>query len=262
MSKRNLPNRPSLCAGIIRSALLLVQAFHGHLNTAGSALLEALQILTVADMRFQDSLGEVRLCFHLVSLRSPLTMALYSRQRGTLPSTSTGLGQHFTSPRKVRDARKAKAFVTIPGRHNKRQRLLDRLEDLLNHNAVNPSVSRAPSLPEVPPDDGLVSHDDTLPGTQCGVEDTTGVQYDILNDNVFPDPNCNPTPATRTHRSDAWKKIVPTMIEPFLQYITQTLGKPAPPPSATISCCQQGCIPKKMTLICLYFDRKSNCLQY
>ncbi|KIJ08570.1 hypothetical protein PAXINDRAFT_88681, partial [Paxillus involutus ATCC 200175] len=54
-----------------------------------------------------------------------------------------------------------------------------------------------------------------------------------------------------------WKTVIPTLVQPFLQYLMQTLGKPVNIPSSSLSHCAQACELKQTMLICLYFNRKS-----
>ncbi|KIK91339.1 hypothetical protein PAXRUDRAFT_149701, partial [Paxillus rubicundulus Ve08.2h10] len=54
-----------------------------------------------------------------------------------------------------------------------------------------------------------------------------------------------------------WKTVIPTLIQPFLQYLMQMLGKPDNIPSSSISHCPQACKLKQTMVLCLYFDHKS-----
>ena len=80
----------------------------------------------------------------------PMTPKPAPGARAALPSTSRGLGQHFTSPKKKRNPRKSQTLVSIPGQAKKRQRLRDRLNDLLNHKKVHAPATCETSLDAAP----------------------------------------------------------------------------------------------------------------
>jgi len=77
-----------------------------------------------------------------------------------LPSTMLGMGQQFSSPKKWCDKRKTQTNVTIPGQSAKRQRLLQQLNNLFNHNSSSPPPSGTNSPPL---EENVV---DALDGTQ------------------------------------------------------------------------------------------------
>ncbi|KIK99116.1 hypothetical protein PAXRUDRAFT_113887, partial [Paxillus rubicundulus Ve08.2h10] len=56
----------------------------------------------------------------------------------------------------------------------------------------------------------------------------------------------------------SWKTLIPTFIDPILQYLTWMLGKPVSPPNSMISHCVHlgACEFKKTILICLHFNCK------
>ncbi|KAG6374455.1 hypothetical protein JVT61DRAFT_4497 [Boletus reticuloceps] len=181
-------------------------------------------------------------------------MASRPGTRAALPSTTTGLGQHFTSPRRACDPKKSQQYVTIPGCHNKRQRLLNRLEELLNHKndlISHPDPgSSAGHLEDskFPDDDPPRAFDDADDDTMFHTED---------DDNVG---DVQTIPAAQSYaprQSEKWKALIPTLIDPYLQYITRTMGKPTPMPTLTLSCCKRGCVPKSVGLVCLYYDHFS-----
>lgn len=172
-----------------------------------------------------------------------------SRGRAALPSTTKGLGQHFTSPRKVKDPKKTQTYVTIPGRETKRQRLLGRLDKLLNNN--RPTFPDAQTVePQVP----AFSEADTFPSD---ADDPPNFLDDDAENDVIVKPH-SPTPKVKdsSRQSDSWKSVIPTIVEGYLVYLTQTLGKPMTLPSSMISRCKHDCESKKITLVCLYFDHK------
>ncbi|KIM61215.1 hypothetical protein SCLCIDRAFT_122648 [Scleroderma citrinum Foug A] len=55
---------------------------------------------------------------------------------------------------------------------------------------------------------------------------------------------------------DSWTAVIPTIIEPFLQYLTETIGKLLTSHGSMLSGCHgtASCEPKCFSLLCLYFD--------
>ncbi|KIJ58586.1 hypothetical protein HYDPIDRAFT_34030 [Hydnomerulius pinastri MD-312] len=83
------------------------------------------------------------------------------------------------------------------------------------------------------------------------------LEYDVPDDidDEFselstPAPTVNAAPRL----FESWKTVIPTLVDPFLWYLTQTLGKPVSPPNSTISHCMGACESKKTTLVCLHFN--------
>ena len=96
--------------------------------------------------------------------------------RGALPSTISGMGQHFTSPKRRE--------VVIPGQDAKRQRLRQRLDDLLNR--------KLPAMPPPP-----VTNDSLLDAV---IEDATGNTDSIqhVDDDVNEEIHHKSTPSVAT----------------------------------------------------------------
>ena len=165
------------------------------------------------------------------------------------------LGQHFTSPCKPRDKKRACISVPIPGHSSKQQKLLDEVDHLL---AAQPSESKlspssgvetafpVPQFEELPeafsadPEDMLSSHDGEVP---C----STTVE-------------CVRTscPNTRSISICAgWKALILSNIDPFLQYMANSFGQPLAALSSQLSSCMSNCQEQKLTtVLCLFFDRR------
>jgi len=160
--------------------------------------------------------------------------------RGALPSTSLGMGQHFSSLKRWRHKRKTQTDVIIPGQSVKRQRLLQCLDDLLNC-----------KLP-VPPSSVT---NDTLSDKiiEDASSDTNPIQHE--DNSVDEDIHHNSTPSVATcWLYNNWITVIPTVIELYLQYLAKTIGKPLTSPDAALFGCHGGCKPKPTSLLCLYFD--------
>ncbi|KIM55135.1 hypothetical protein SCLCIDRAFT_48836, partial [Scleroderma citrinum Foug A] len=54
---------------------------------------------------------------------------------------------------------------------------------------------------------------------------------------------------------NSWRSLIPTLIEPLLEYTSRTLGKHLPPLLSTISFCKKcDCERRTARILCLLFD--------
>ncbi|KIK91409.1 hypothetical protein PAXRUDRAFT_149562, partial [Paxillus rubicundulus Ve08.2h10] len=166
-----------------------------------------------------------------------------------LPSTKTRLGQHFSSPCKVKDKQKMQTYVRIPGCKHKRQQLLNHMEDLLNHKEKD--THSTPHGDDQGPD-----HSPSVPHEAEGPK--FYIEYNIPDDDNSIISALAPASAGSSQPClfNNWKMVIPTLIQPFLQYLMQMLGEPVNILSSSISHCTQACKLKQTMLICLYFDCK------
>lgn len=106
-------------------------------------------------------------------------MAPKSGTRAALPSTTRGLGQHFTSPRRRRNVKKSQTLVEFPGRNLRRERLLARIEELRSHKHDS-SQTAGPSIlsPEM--------HADALPMDDGSTPMEFGEDIDVPDDHPHP----------------------------------------------------------------------------
>ncbi|KIM60107.1 hypothetical protein SCLCIDRAFT_41377, partial [Scleroderma citrinum Foug A] len=51
-----------------------------------------------------------------------------------------------------------------------------------------------------------------------------------------------------------WKSIIPTIIHPYLEYLSETLGKLLAQHVSSLSACLQDCEKQSAVITCLYFD--------
>ena len=188
--------------------------------------------------------------------------------------TSRGLGKHFESPKRPRDKRQTQHMVEIPGQTLKRRRLLERLEelqrksitdavqendDILSNDAVEVDINDFTADLD-PGDEDYVPSDvepeiveDAHEQTSQGARDLshgTETQTAMPRRRVLPD-----APAERLYAN--WKVLIPTLVSPYLHYMSRTLGKPLSPNPQSISLCKTDDCPRKSTkLLALLFDRK------
>ncbi|KAG1837517.1 hypothetical protein DFJ58DRAFT_718872 [Suillus subalutaceus] len=155
---------------------------------------------------------------------------------------SSGLGSHFVSPRKARDKRKTQTYVELPGAETKRRRLLDAMERLLKpqHEESHPQL-----LAQAPPSDTVTTEhmdtDNLVPSLEISVSP--------VKRRIVPDKSTN-----SLYKN--WIALIPTLVDPVLQYFRRTQGKALENIHPVISACgKPSCTPKRTTMMCLFFDR-------
>ena len=162
--------------------------------------------------------------------------------RHALHSTSFGMGHHFSSPQKRRQKKKTQTNIIILGQLAKRQRLLEHLNKLLNHESSS-SLPSAMSTP--PPEDIDIDILIDVPAIQLPTDEPSFKQV--------PDPSVPNVAVGWLY--DSWTAVIPTVVELYLQYMSETIGKPLVGHDTLLADCHGCCEPKRSSLLCLYFDR-------
>ncbi|KAI6152500.1 hypothetical protein BKA82DRAFT_29556 [Pisolithus tinctorius] len=169
--------------------------------------------------------------FFLCDMRS------YSATQHALHSTSLGMGQHFSSPKKWRDKWKMQTNVVIPGQDTKQQRLLQHLSDLLNPKSSPPPVPSTTS---------------PSPLEDTAIDDAHAVQhFDHVNELSFDkDPDYSARHVASGWLYDSWTAVIPTIIKLYLQYLTEMTGKPLAGCVMPLFSCHSGCFATVTILSC------------
>lgn len=165
---------------------------------------------------------------------------------------SSGLGSHFVSPRKARDKRKTQTYVELPGAETKRRRLLDAMERLLKpqHEESHPQL-----LAQAPPSDTVTTeHMDTdnLVVSEFHSDEQPSLEISVspVKRRIVPDKSTN-----SLYKN--WIALIPTLVDPVLQYFRRTQGKALENIHPVISACgKSSCSPKRTAMLCLFFDRE------
>ncbi|KAI6004794.1 hypothetical protein EDD15DRAFT_2359638 [Pisolithus albus] len=157
--------------------------------------------------------------------------------RAALSSTSTGLGHHFSSPRKARDKRKTQVHVSIPGCNHKCQQLLKQLQDLLNPmEQAKLEMAHGPAVTTDPQSDTA--------GELESLELVDDTEFEVSGDYDIPESSM-PRPTIKKPSASAvfhnWQALIPTLVDVFLSYLTWTMGKPVSTPPSTMHHCVQAC---------------------
>ena len=167
------------------------------------------------------------------------------------------LGQHFESPRRSRDKTRTNTTINVPSQASKCHYALARLAQLQSPSTPDTSESHESYSIDFPWEneavDDFVMDEEYVPSDtdhdmQDGEQDIGGTQLTMSNWHIIPDP-----PAE--HLYNSWKPLIPTLILPFLNYMSRMLGKLLPPCSPSISPCKQNdCEQKIVKILCLLFD--------
>ncbi|KAG0697549.1 hypothetical protein DFH29DRAFT_1003608 [Suillus ampliporus] len=139
---------------------------------------------------------------------------------------SSGLGQHFISPRKARYKRKTQVLVELPGAELKRHRLLAQMQQLLNHTPSQMTPSPCTVLGGHAGEVADINMFDDLDSTGINVEMPEEIfstrhansGSDLHNRRVLPDNPINILYAN-------WQKLIPTLVDPQLKYYARTIGQ-------------------------------------
>ncbi|KAG6849270.1 hypothetical protein H0H93_009877 [Arthromyces matolae] len=174
--------------------------------------------------------------------------------RGDQPYTG-GLGKAFKSPIKRSNAKRPNPVVNPLGHDIKRQRLQMELEALQAHavqgNEHDTVDLTLPSAPADPPN--------LIPDSSVEVKDEQPFKE-------FPEATVSNSPSRRSPQKNPrslyyrWNSLLPDLIEPYLSYITATVGAVPEVPIQIAFPCQRKCTPVLSTIIGLFQTRKSQIL--
>lgn len=186
-----------------------------------------------------------------------------------------GLGQHYTSPRKA--APRKSQLVQPLGHSVKKRRLAEELAKLLSNDEPTTSSSHDPNTPTVEAEvDKLTTRMSTEMDIGKHFDAITtklgGGRYSLRTDSSYVQPlptsYIPPPPLPRLQGEakkpvvklyDAWEKILPSLIDPLLQYEHASAGKPAVYPSQIPRLCRKtasSCEFKTFKILCLFQDRE------
>ncbi|KAG0695531.1 hypothetical protein DFH29DRAFT_879985 [Suillus ampliporus] len=167
---------------------------------------------------------------------------------------SSGLGHHFVSPYKARNKKKSQALIEIPGAEAKWHHLLAQMDQLMNperHQASHsPTLDMKSTTNEPPlPTDNPITHLDDVEMFVPKI-----VEPDLFHEQLLSRHCVSPDKSTDAlYRS--WLALIPTLVQPQVQYTIRTQGQPLERVNEVISVCTTlKCAGKRMTLICLFFD--------
>ena len=172
------------------------------------------------------------------------------------PTTTRGLGRHFTSPIKSRDKKKRQLAVPVPGNAAKRKKLKDEIRALL---AAPSELEQSPSSTFVAAPPSPITQVEPLEASPMKVEDLP-----VLSDDEDASYSATTqhiqTPrftARSTSACAGWKALIPTIVDPFLKYTAATFHQPLMSLGPRLSSCTSSCQEQRLTVVlCLFFDRK------
>jgi len=170
-----------------------------------------------------------------------------SRQR-----TAPGFGEHFVSPKKVRDPKKTTTQSVVPGQAAKHQKLLAKLKALQNPIEPPPEDTHLIQSQDVDPypsdpDSGTGQQPDINLASLDQVED--GQPYTTNQRRLVPD-------ATAFRLYSSWNGLIRSLVRPFLEYLTVSAASVHPPTGDIHSTCRTtACAFKTTNITALFFDR-------
>lgn len=185
--------------------------------------------------------------------------------------TTSGLGTQFVSPWKPRDKRKTQTLVELPGQKTKQLKLQAKLATLLaGKSSSEQMTTNELDMFKLPPT-AISSNENTLADT-C--EDLLLFENDapplIEPEDSIPQPNTSEfsTPShcilpdiAAARLYDAWKILVPTLVDVQLSYTQRTIGRVLERPVMVLSACHsQKCAQRRTTMIGLFFNSESHAM--
>jgi hypothetical protein len=171
--------------------------------------------------------------------------------RGDQPSTS-GLGLQFESPVKRRNKKKTTTYVIPPGNAAKRRRLLEKLEKL---KAPQPVETRSP----------IVNEDHFTPVADDPALELAELPMHLADQSSIIHPSQEREQTRRTvpdqtanNLYDKWAQVLPSLIDPLLAYVTESMGNIVKLVTLLHCKCLKSCTLKTSKILCLFYDRKSS----
>lgn len=148
---------------------------------------------------------------------------------------SSGLGHQFVIPHKARDKKKSQVLIEIPGAEAKQRHLLAQMEQLMN--PQHHQVSESPSLQM-----NTTTNDPPDP-TENSFGDSNNVEMFVPE--VEPDFTPEQPPSRHHILPDKstdtlyrnWLALIPTLVQPQVQYTARTQGQPLERVNEVISAC-------------------------
>lgn len=160
---------------------------------------------------------------------------------------SSGLGQHFVSPKKPRDKKKTQKHVELPGAQAKRRQLQARMHQLMGPEpkqtevrAAVETVSQADAFADIPDPDFEISSEPPFDVPAEEPQTKRRILPDKATDSLY----------------SSWQTLIPFLVEPHLKYSARTLATALEiTPNVISACATLSCPQKRTSIACLFFDR-------
>ncbi|KAF7439857.1 hypothetical protein PC9H_000194 [Pleurotus ostreatus] len=168
-----------------------------------------------------------------------------------------GLGQHYTSPKKAAPRRPT---VLRPLGHDlKKRRLTDELNRLLANPGATITAVPDTAVPDVPSgehDDRAHNASDALDNLAAQMITNMDMDPPTPRGTAPPPPKASGEASSKLYSS--WASLLPTLVEPLLEYERQSIGKPLTSPSSILRGCTNGrnidCEFRTLNMLCLFPD--------
>ena len=180
-------------------------------------------------------------CVHLLNL--PHDSQPSSWYAGSSPQQNQGFGPTFYVSEKEKEPTKDSNSCFF-SRSSQGQRLLDRLNSLLNHKMIDEPAGCETCLDAAP--EGLTPETDLI-----GFMNVDDADADESTKRYLPMQR-----ARIDHLFSHWMSVIPMIVHPYLEYLGDTLGKPLPQHASSLSACLRDYEKRSTNITCLYFDCK------
>jgi hypothetical protein len=161
-------------------------------------------------------------------------------------------GLHFRSPVKRRDKRKRNTAYVVPLQESLLASKLGRIKEL-KESIVNASHHKSALWQDEPMEYGNMA-DEIVDVDPAADVDMTVIDTSPEKSRRRIVPN---TEASRLYSS--WKALIPSLVDPLLQFISDSMGCVISPASNLYcECTRQDCVAKTTSMTCIYYNRESN----
>ncbi|KAG2115497.1 hypothetical protein DEU56DRAFT_919407 [Suillus clintonianus] len=161
---------------------------------------------------------------------------------------SSGLGQHFVSPKKPRDKKKTQKHVELPGVQAKRRQLQAHMHQLMGPEPKQTEVRAA--VETVSQADAFADIHIPDPDFEISSEPP----FDVPAEESQTKRRILPDKATDSLYS-SWQTLIPSLAEPHLKYSERTLATALDiTPNVISACATLSCPQKRTSIACLFFD--------
>jgi len=161
-----------------------------------------------------------------------------------------GLGNNYLTPEKPGRRAKNKVLVSHPGQESKRNEILRKLREL-----DEKKHDTSPIMSEDPPD----VFEDVFQGptadSEMDWEDEPTSHHHQVPEKVPKRRKTRDLKADTKVQYDAWKALIPSLVEPLLSYVGRSSGN-ATPHKVDIAPCSLCAGTKTSRIMCLFWDRK------
>ncbi|KAJ7575069.1 hypothetical protein C8J56DRAFT_1063965 [Mycena floridula] len=168
------------------------------------------------------------------------------------------LGVLNVSPFRKRNAKKTGTLVTTASQAARRHEIHSRLSEIVaNIRSPEPiDVDTSDEEEEDEDEDDLAMVDDPNDADYgTPMPDVSSVP--LVDAAALSPPSPNSQPETRPETASVfgeWERLIPALVDPYLEYQARFTGYPTPSPAPLSSCCTRGCLRSQCRIKCHFLD--------